>query len=906
MRPLLALLLLASAAFAGDAIDEALVNLGADDSGKRDSAEKALWAADGSAWERAKAVLAATKDPEVRVRLTPIVDWLAVQAKSAALEEAWKDRWFLVKESGVVTGVEHQQAVLETAGGVRTWKFTSEADAFDLGPEPDHLRLVCHARHDPDLTPVDAEWNSRSAKGLTHLKFSWSGGEVHIESLSLAMDEGGIAAGRTATMPLDFEPFEPYTLSTLAAERIERASLARIDSVRFMTHEFLSPAVRSVVPYEARLVDVAHLDIRGHSVEARHYLHESSPRTEYWISDREGLVRCLIDRMEMVLVDEATARAQGLDPASRRAKAAIASVEALTSAADAATRDQAELVVLATPGVFGLLREALAATADPDTKLRLERCQRWLDPAFAKAELTRLWADRYFKIESGASLIGAERMSATPADDPAGPALDWTGEGGITIGVGLLRSTWSARTRFDPYLSPIRAEFQFAEPRQMPTHWRAVWGEAGPEITLIEGGRAARRGLRGRRNGPPAESRMPPTLDSCLSALVERASLARLSSAVFQSHEVLPEELNSPQPYAIEFAGEEKLEFEGRSLAVRHYIHRAAQGRGLEEYWVSDAEGLVRMTYENCVVTAISREAWLTAGFDSASMQAKETGKLLASLRGDDELAQAGAMVALESDPDALPAIRVALAAEQNPAAKARLQSIADWHDPGFAREALAALGRERWFAWKKDGSPDGWIRFSGTPAGDGWEWKVSQDIPGNAFLGSIQGTFRVATPCLPRHVDLQIHVGGQGTDVDLTAALDGATLDISEVKEKGVAVEFGEEARQTLSGGDGRPVVPDVLVPRFLERASLARLDTVELCSWELSENDQVHIRRFSFRGEEKVRSLGRDVTARHYALQGGTLEYWITDEGGVIKGKRDEDEGEAVATEAEAKGEK
>ncbi len=891
-------------AFAGDAVDDALADLGADDAQKREAAEKFLWNAGPGALERAEKVLAAATDAEVRARLGPIVEWLALQAKCAPLEAVWKDRWFLMREDGEIVGVEHQRVVLEDDAGMATWKFVHESDALMGGAMPEHARLELRARNDVHLTPVDAELAVEGAEGLVRVRYAWKGAEIRVDVVENAARLRDYPRRSRPSRPLEREDEGPFTLDALVAERVERASLARIDRLSFGANVFMEDDGLRCPQYALKFAGNEQVDLGGRKVSARKYVQEpasGSPAASYWISDREGLVRAVIDRIELTKCDEATALAAGLDPASMRRKEARACVEALVQAEPGAARDDAELAVLRRADGLGPVREALKAATDEDLKLRLGRCANWLDPDFSRDNVARLWGEKYFEVLENGRSVGAERFGATPATAGGRPALSWSGEFAIGGAVAPAHAAWSGTTLFDPFLSPLAGEFKLVDEDGNVARWRVDLTTGHPAVQILAG------------TPPPPEDSWrvqfperegaPPTFDACLSALVERASLCRLPALRLQAWRLGGEASRRVRNFRVAFEGEEEMDVRGTLRKTRRY---AAQDGSAERFWISDADGLVKMDYPGYSLVAMSRDAWLASGWDAASVERRALETRLVALRSPDPTTSGDALLALLSSPDSLPALRIALESEKDERCRARIESICRWLDPAFGRKELGGLGKTRWYAKRQNGLRCGWERMAASVDETGrWTFAVgAAGSAGQVATGDLDATFVCPDALLAGPYDAEIGMVSSGARIHLTASFSGTLVSFKRLLIDGEEYPAPTDSKP-LSGPTRGAVVPKSLLPLLVERASRARLDSVEFSTWDLLGSSRLTTVRFDMKGEEAVTVGGKAVSARKYvstADDENQQTLWITDDGGVVKGLVNGIEMEA-ATEEEAK---
>ncbi|MEK7469866.1 MAG: hypothetical protein AAB074_21065 [Planctomycetota bacterium] len=904
MRTLIVAMFLAcvTSALAGDAVDQALVDLGADESEKRDAAEKLLWNTDGSAWERAKAVLEKSTDAEVKARLGPIVDWMAVQSKCAPLEAAWKDRWFVVREEGEIVGTERQQAVLEDDAGLRTWRFTHESDCILKESHPEHFRLVLRARHDPHMTPVDGELQVTGPEGTARLKFTWKAGQLNSEVIENTGKGSSLLRRSRGTMPLERDGDIPFTVDALIAERIERASLARLDRIEFLANYFMEGSGTKCLPYVAQFGGVQTVEVAGKRIEARRYFHQGGPAAEFWVSDTLGLVRAVIDRLELTRVDEATARAAGLDPASMRLKEAKQRVEELLASQGDNSRSSAELAVLATPEALGPVREALTGPLDDDLNARLTRCANWLNPEFARADMARTWRERYFQVEIEKRRVGAERFGATVVDAGGSPALSWTGECASEGTRGTIRSSWSGRTRFDSFLTPLEAEFRHVSEEGHVARWHVGVVEGRAVVRSIEGEKPRYDGASGYGNDEDNASRAAPTFDPCLSALLERVSLCRLPEVRLQTWRLGQEEGEAVRFAKVKFEGEATETRNGVACLVRHYV---VAGSNLEHYWFTDAEGLVRMTYHDCTVTPITRDEWLSSGWDEASLVARIFKSRLDALRGNDASAANEALLALQTSPESLPALREAAVSEKDSACKSRLESLCRWLDPAFGRAEIAKIGGARWFANRKGGVRRGWKRLGAKADVEG-RWSLSvgscEDVAA-PDEGNLDATFTGPDFGVTNSLDAEVDMHARGSHIVISAEFRGTSIALKKVRIDGEQLAVQGDTK-TLSGTARGAILPSDLLPLLLERASLARLECLQVSTWDLLGGSRLTTTTLVFAGKERLKADGKEVATRKYEVAGngdaGT--WWIADETGVVKFHRDGLES-VLSTEADAK---
>lgn len=891
-------------ALAGDPVDEALADLGADDAQKREAAEKLLWNAGPGALERAQKTLAAATDAEVTARLRPIVEWLALQAKCAPLEAVWKDRWFLMREGGEIVGVEHQRAVLEDDAGLATWTFVHESDAVMRGSTPEHARLELRARNDIHLTPVDAELVVEGTEGLVRVRYSWKGGEIRVDVVENAARMRDYPRRSRPARPLQREDDGPFTVDALAAERVERASLARIDRLEFDANVFMEDDGLRCAPYAVTFAANEQVDLGGRKVPARKYVHEpagGSPAAAYWISDSEGLVRAVIDGLELTRCDEATARAAGLDPAGQRLKRARASVDALVAAEPGTARDEAELAVLSVAEGLVPVREALKSATDEDLKLRLGRCARWLDPEFSRDDLTRIWGERYFEVLSKGRAVGAERFGAAASVAGGLPILSWRGEFAIEGTVGPSRAAWSGRTRFDPFLSPIDGEFKLADEDGGIARWQVDFATGHPAVRVLAGTPPRPEDSWGVQR--PSRDGALPTFDACLSALVERASLCRLPALRVQAWRLGGEASSRIRNFLVVFEGEEAIDVRGAPRKTRRY---AAQDGSGERFWITDADGLVKMEYPGYSLVATSREAWLASGWDAAAIERRALASRLEALRSPDASTSGDALLALLATPDSLPALRLALETEKDERCRARIESVCRWLDPAFGRKELGSLGKTRWYAKRQNGQRSGWERLAASVDDSGkWTFAVgASGVAGPLTPGELDATFVCPDALLAGAYDAEIGMVSSGAKIHMSATFNGAQVVVKRITIDGEDYPPPSESKP-LSGPVRGAIVPKSLLPLLLERASLARLDSVEFSTWDLLGSARLTTARFDMKGVEVVTLGGKAVTARKYVSTAdgeGELAFWITDEGGVVKGLLNGIDLEA-ATEEEAK---
>jgi hypothetical protein len=909
MRFLFALVLAASSALAGDAVDDALGDLGADDPAVRDAAEKFLWRAGGSAYHQAKSALDATKDAEVRVRLTPIVEWLLVEVKSAPLEAIWADRWFVLKQGGQVTGVEHIQATLGDVAGLPVWTFVEEGESADRGEAPQHVRLAFRVRHDPFLSVVDGDFQVGEAEELLHLRYDWKDGEVEVHVLATpGRGDGEFPRRRGSKVALKSDG--PFTPDFFILERVERASLARLPEIRFQCARMLLVERAVKAEYVVRFAGVESIDHAGQQVAARHYVHEAEEdwgRADFWVTDRDGLVRGTMEGADIERVDKETALAAGLDPAARRMEASRARVAAMLAGRDAEKKTSAELEILARPQDRPAVLEALQANPAAEDRERLERIARWLDPEFGRPELAAIWKDRYFEVEKEGRGIGTERKSAAISAGQAG--LDWSGEDAWDFGDGAEAILWTSHTRFDSFLTPVRAGRRGTGFLRDTGEWSCEFSDGLVSLVAIRGRSSSLPELTRESTAyfPPRESPAPLSLENSISCLVERASLARLPVMVFERFEFEHQVDSHCSSYRIELAGEETMSWQGKEVPVRHYVHPNGSRQGRVDYWVSDAHGLLRRTFSNFDVKRIGREAWLASGFTEAAVRASLLRSRLKALQGTEPAARDDAMAELQSHPEDLAELRTALAAEADPATRKRLQSICDWLDPAFGKEAMASLGGERWLAWKSGNVHAGWERRVTTAGASGFTWTTESDLPIAGGMANVRRAIcRAGTNAVADTYEVEMASSGIGTDYSIKVRIRSGSMEIVEMVSEGVRLDIESERLQPLRGGDGRPAVPTFLKAHLLERASLARLEILDFAEWTLTTDGEIHTQRLAFKGEEQVSVAGKDVLARHYVgnpePNGDPIEYWLTDDAGVVKVKANGLEGEA-STEKDAK---
>lgn len=892
---LLFLILSIPRAQADDAIERALQDLGAEEPGARATATKVLWAADGKAWQRASEVLATTTDAEVRARLTPIVDWLWIQLKSGRLEEVWKDRWFLAKSGGKLLGVEHQTAQLKAEGGDRTWIFVHETDEPDADGKLCHRSLELRTHHDPGLTPIDATWMSDGFLEWNR-RFSWEHSRVRITSIgrgdaaSFGPDYGGAFQ--------ELHPLQdgPFSVDVLVPELVERASLARVDLLELPVHFMLSGSGTESHAFRVEFAEVRPLKALGRVMEARVYIHgmdEAGPRTEYWISDTDGLLRVLLDGIEYDRVTEAEAKAAGLDPESRRMKEGASRVEKLLAAQGDKERNDAELRVLACAEALDPARKGLAVATDPDLRQRLERCIRWLDPEFAAGLLARLRDRRYFRLERDGKICGAEWISASPSPGAGLPGLSWSGEAAVAEGGAVTLDSWSVDTGNDPILSPRSAAFQSVNADGHVSFWRARWHDPGRWPVILEargtdfdggGGR-----IRGYRSSHPGAN-LPATCQVCLTHQVERASLARLPAIALACDEFTRDDPRSYRPWFVEFAGEVNLNIDGKEVRARHYVHKRSLGEGMQtDYWLSDEDGVVRITRDDCVLTAVSRDDWLKSGFDGNAARAKILERRLDALRGNDLEARALAAAQLASEPEGLQALRDALAREKSPPAAARIEAICRWLDPSFGREAMQAIGQPRWFEARRGGARIGWECVSTSAEPAGWRFQVKVHEPtGDTPMVPRETTFRTDLFAAGRRYEVEDRLDPVVRDARTRSILDRGTMTWVSVELNGGEPMEGAEPTR-LGGSEGWPIVPRAILPRLLERASLARLDSLTVAAWWTSNFEYVSVCRYDLQSEEVLTVRGEQIPARRYARVPSRPEnpdeLWISDAAGVVR---------------------
>ena len=288
-------------------------------------------------------------------------------------------------------------------------------------------------------------------------------------------------------------------------------------------------------------------------------------------------------------------------------------------------------------------------------------------------------------------------------------------------------------------------------------------------------------------------------------------------------------------------------------------------------------------------MTPLSRNAWLASGWDEKSLLASAFKSRIEALRGADANASNAALLEFQTSPESLPALKEALASEKDDFCKSRLESLCRWLDPAFGRKELSALGDARWFTKRKNRERAGWERIGAKVGADGrWTFSAGSSdgaVPGGP--GSLEGTFTSPDFGLTSSFDAEVDMNARGSRVVISAEFRGAGATLKKVSVGGEEIPVDAESRP-LKGTPRGPIIPSVLVPLFLERASLARLDCVQLSPWDLMKlGSRLTGTTFVFAGEDRVSVAGKEVAARKYEVAGngdaGT--YWITDEAGVVK---------------------
>ncbi|KAF0241056.1 MAG: hypothetical protein FD180_4643 [Planctomycetota bacterium] len=558
--------------------------------------------------------------------------------------------------------------------------------------------------------------------------------------------------------------------------------------------------------------------------------------------------------------------------------------------------------MLAVAEALGPVREALKASPDDDLKTRLSRCERWLDPELAKTDLARLCRERYFQVESRGRPTGAERFGATVLDSGGQAVLSWSGEGAFEGTKGNVLASWTAQTNLDPLLTPLSAEFREVSENGEVVRWQVYFVAGRPRVRRIEGPTPREEGRAPRRD--PDEERLfaPPTFDPCLSALIERASQCRLPMIALQSWQLGKEDAQRRRMIGVEFVAEETITRNGAPCPVRHYTVIGSAG---EDFWISDADGLVRMTWHDWTVTPITRDAWLSSGWDEKSLVANTLKSRLDALRGADTIAAIQALLALQLSPESLPALKEAAASEGAGPARSRMESLCRWHDAEFGRTELANFGPARWFTRRRGGARDGWEWVGAKLDADG-RWSLSAGMTARTVFGgdgTLTAAFRSPDLGLTSSFDAEIDMKAAGGGARISTEYRKSGMARIKTVRDGIEIPSSGESKPYSGGGQG-PIVPSMLLPLFLERASLARLEAVQVTALNLIGYPELSGATFIFAGETRVTVAGKEVAARKYDLAGNAAAgtWWVTDEAGVVKYLRDGVESVA-SSEEEAK---
>lgn len=220
-----------------DAVDQALADLASDDAQKRDAAERALSDAGGAALDRAAAAFRNTTDPEARARLEKLLPWLRIDASTEVFLKACRDQWFALREKGEITGVEHHTAELTGKGRDRVWTFVEEAWLKGDGDQVFHGRHRLSARHDANLTPLEAEYELLSPRG-DHTLWKFGKGTIGLNRIRRAdtddydpWDDPEVMDAAGPQVKLDGGPAHPVVLEANFERILERATCAGLERI---------------------------------------------------------------------------------------------------------------------------------------------------------------------------------------------------------------------------------------------------------------------------------------------------------------------------------------------------------------------------------------------------------------------------------------------------------------------------------------------------------------------------------------------------------------------------------------------------------------------------------------------------------------------------------------------------
>ncbi|MBI2923042.1 MAG: hypothetical protein HYY18_18460 [Planctomycetes bacterium] len=608
-------LTLAAAAFAGEAVEKALADLDSDDFAKREAAERALMGSGAEGYEPCRRALEKATDEETKMRLGRVVEWLAIESKTEALEAAWRERWFLTTLDGEVVGWEYVTSERSTHKGRPAWKFASEVSLQEAPDAKSHWTTTWTSLHDPAMTPIRCTFEAARPHEKYALRFTFGTDEVDVElvkgrpqdRLDTGRKPGKFPFNRAGQGPLAFE----LNLTAL----VERASLARLSQASWEYYGFVTNPEAKCFTYAVAFAGEEEVEVGGRKFRARRYLHEAGSgrgREEYWIDDTRGVVRMTVEGFVITLSDEKTVGPMRPDAGAAARARFEAALEGIAGPADG--RDEAEQRLLQLDGkALAKCREALAAASDEDVKARLGRVCAWLDPDFKLAELEAMWKDAWYVAKDDEGFWGGSEHVAARASRVRG-RQGWKVESTVRLPEDPRipkKFTIESRTLRDGLMTPADMKISFKE-RGRDFRIRLRLDPDWIEMTLLEidGRKPVDDDARLELKEVALSEGRPWTNAQDVSRLLERASLARFPRLDLRVVEVLSRKgagRFKVDAKSFRFAGEEEIDFGGAKTPVRKYAGVMENGKR-EEYWIEDARGLLKARINDMNILRTDKE----------------------------------------------------------------------------------------------------------------------------------------------------------------------------------------------------------------------------------------------------------------------------------------------------------
>jgi len=145
-------------AAAEDSVDSDILELRSEDAAVRDAAQRRLIEKGESALGACRRVLESEKDAEAASRLREICARIEQRKKIKAVQELWRDRWFVDSIAGTEVGWLHLSARSTMIDGKAGWTFVFECQNETPGMRTT-WRCKTTCRDDDDLTPKELEWS---------------------------------------------------------------------------------------------------------------------------------------------------------------------------------------------------------------------------------------------------------------------------------------------------------------------------------------------------------------------------------------------------------------------------------------------------------------------------------------------------------------------------------------------------------------------------------------------------------------------------------------------------------------------------------------------------------------------------------------------------------------------------